>query len=104
MQYTAAQINAMLQPPMGQAANIDDGSLTGLDLYCKFVNPQQVVAEYGVAVEMTEPSVKVSTTVVADLVTRGLRDRRVVTGGKDYTIKTVDQRNSGFTVLMLKDA
>ena len=106
MIFTAAQIDAMLAAPMGQAAVIDDGSLAGLALQCKFTDPQRLVSEFTQQVEMTEPQAKVGTHEVEDIIDAygSLRERLFTTGGKDYTIKTAEARSGGFTILMLEDA
>jgi len=102
MQFSATQARAMLQAT-GQEATIDDGSLSGLDLYCKFTDPQRIVSEFSASVEMTEPQAKVATVDVEDLMITGLRGLRFYTGGSDYQVKTYEQRSGGFTILMLED-
>lgn len=100
MNFSAANLAAMLQPPMGQLVNIDDGSLAGLEVYGKFTAPQVIENEFTGSVEMSEPALKVATADVEDIIERGVRLR---TGGKDYTVKRYDARVSGFTVLWLED-
>lgn len=101
MQYTSAQIDSMLAAPMGQAAIIDDGSLGGLQLQCKFVDPQEVLLSDGVGVEASVPSCKIKTAAVADL--DDLRGRLVTIGTAYYRIQSTDPRRSGLTILYLED-
>lgn len=103
MEFSSADIETMLKTT-GQPANIEDGSLSGLPLSCKFINPERIVTEYEASVQMTAPSAKVSSAVIAPLVERGIRDRRFRTGGNDYLIKKADKRSSGMTILQLEDA
>jgi len=102
MLFTDAQADSMLEMT-GQEATIDDGSLAGLTLWCKFTDPQRIVSEFSAAVEMTEPQAKVRTSAIEDLITTGLRGLRFYTGGNDYRVKTYEIRNSGFTILILED-
>ena len=102
MPFTDAQARFMLQQ-IGQSAVIDDGSLAGLDLYCKFTDPQSIVSEFSASVEMTEPQAKVATADVENLIITGLRGLKFTTNGTAYLVRTYEQFSSGFTVLMLKD-
>ncbi len=104
MIYSDAQLDAMLKAT-GQTANIDDGSLPGLDLWCKLLGPQQILSEYSMSVQLTDPSVKVRTSAIQHLVDsyNGIRGRRFFTGNKDYKVKMHDIRRSGFTILSLED-
>lgn len=99
MTFTDTDIDAMLAG-IGQTATIDDGSVKGLDIYCKFVDPENIVTEFGQSIEATDPAVKVRRTAVEGFLDRGLR---LTTGGKDYTVKKYFHRTSGFSFLALED-
>jgi len=101
MTFSDTDIDAMLKAT-GQPAIIDDGSVAGLTVWCKFVEPEQIVTEFGVGVEATDPAVKVRKSAIINI--DNLRGRRLTTGGKDYTIKTCRHRVSGFSFIALEDA
>lgn len=100
MIFSDTDIDNMLQAT-GQTAVIDDGSQAGLTIYCKFLDPQRVVEEFGLGVEMTDPALKVRKSAVAAFIRRG---KRVTIGGKAYTVKSYEPKTSGFMLLFLKDA
>jgi len=102
MKFSDTALDNMLAPPRGQTAIIDDGSVAGLTILCKFVEPEQIITEFGVGVEATDPAVKVRKSAIINI--DNLRGRRLTTGGKDYTIKTCRPRVSGFSFIALEDA
>ncbi len=85
----------------GTTAVLDDGSLQGLTLYAKFRDPQQVIGEFSMQVELSDPSCKVRTSAIDHLAT-SIRGRQITIRGTDYRVKTADPRGSGMTVLSLE--
>lgn len=105
MKFTDAAIDAMLQAT-GEQIILEDGTLPGLSLWGKRLDPQTMVGEFDMRVELTDPSCKVRTSAIIDLINApgGLRGKRVVFDDGDYTVKTFDVRRSGLTVLSLEEA
>jgi hypothetical protein len=103
--FTDAQLDAMLKRT-GTTATIDDGSLAGLEIYAKLLDPQTILEEYGGGVELTDPRCKVRTTAINEMAdsNASLRGLAITIDGDDYSVKKADKRRSGFTILSLEDA